>query len=182
MDLGRVRIGEWIAGASGVALLVFMFFTWYGAEPKRADDAKVGGKAEQTAWEAFSVLDILLALTAAMAIVLVVVTATQRTPAIPIALVSMTALVAVFAFAWLAIRVAAPPAPEGSNLEITRNGPLWLGLAALAGILAGALAGMRDESPGLRMPSPADAPERPPVVPATTLPPPGAPGEPSPRT
>ena len=113
---------------------------------------------------------------------LVVVTATQRTPALPIALVSITALVAVVAFAWLGIRVAVPPAPEGSNLETTRSGALWLGLAALAGVLAGALAGMRDESPGLRMPSPADAPERPPSVPATTLPPPGAPGEPSART
>ena len=181
MDLGRVRVGEWIAGASALALLVFMFLAWYGADPKRAGDAPVTGKAEQTAWEAFAVLDIVLALAAAMAIALVVVTATQRTPAIPIAFVSLTALIALVATVWLAIRVAAPPGPEGTNLETTREPALWLGLLASLGITAGAFAGMRDESPGLRMPAPSDAPERQPSVPATTLPAPGPSGEPPAR-
>jgi hypothetical protein len=181
MELKRVRLGEWIAGASAVALLGFMFLGWFGAEPKEARDAVVSGKAEQTAWEAFGVLDIVLALTAAMGIALVVVTATQRTPALPIAFVSVTALVALVATVWLAIRAAAPPAPEGSNLETTRETGLWLGLLACAGIAAGALAGMRDESPELRMPSPWDAPERAPSVPATTLPAPGPSGEPPAR-
>jgi hypothetical protein len=181
MELRRVRVGEWIAGACGVALLGFMFLAWYGAEPKEAGPAIVTGKADQTPWEAFAVLDIVLALTAAMAIVLVVVTATQRTPAVPIALVSLTAFVAMIAMVWLVIRVAWPPSPEGSNLETTRELGLWLGLAACAGITAGALAGMRDDSPGLRMPSPWDAPERAPSVPATTLPAPGPPGQPPAR-
>jgi carbon starvation protein CstA len=181
MDFGRVRVGEWVAGASGVALLVFMFFAWYGAEPKTAGDAPVSGKADRTPWEAFGILDIVLALTALMAIVLVFLTASQRTPALPIAFVSVTALLALIATIWLAIRAAAPPAPEGSNLETTRQTSLWLGLLACAGIAAGAWVGMRDESPGLREPSPWDAPERSPSVPATTLPAPGATGEPPAR-
>jgi hypothetical protein len=182
MELRRVRLGEWIAGASGVALLAFMLFAWYGVEAKEAGEATVTGTADRTPWQAFAVLDIVLALTAAMAIVLVVVTATQRTPALPIALVSLTAFVATVATVWLAIRVAAPPAPEGTNLETTRAAGLWLGLLACAGITAGALAGMRDESPGLGMPSPWDAPERAPSMPAATLPAPGPPAEPPARS
>jgi hypothetical protein len=183
MDLRRVRLGEWIAGASAVALLALMFLEWFGAEPKEATrEAIVSGKADQSAWQAFGVLDIVLALTAVMAIALVVVTATQRTPAVPIAFVSVTAFVAIAVTVWLAIRAAAPPAPEGSNLETTRKSGLWLGLAACAGIAAGALAGMRDESPGFREPSPWEAPERPPSVPATTLPAPGPSGEPAARS
>jgi hypothetical protein len=181
MNLRRVRLGEWVAGGSGLALVVLMLFTWYGSEPKEAGGATVTGKAEQTPWEAFAVLDVVLALAAAMAIVLVIVTATQRTPALPIALVSITAFVATVATLWLAIRVASPPAAEGSNLETTRELGLWLGLVACAGITAGALAGMRDESPALGMPSPWDAPERAPSVPATTLPAPGPSGEPPAR-
>jgi len=182
MDLRRVRVGEWIAGACGIVLLALMSFEWFGAELKEgARGAVVTGKADPTAWEAFAVLDIVLALAALMAIALVVLTATQRTPALPIAFVSLTALLALVAVAWLAIRAAVPPEPEGSNLEATRKTALWLGFAACAGIAAGALAGMRDESPGLREPSPWDAPEREPSVPATTLPAPGPGGEPPAR-
>jgi hypothetical protein len=181
MDLRRVRIGEWIAAASGLALLGFMFLAWFGAEPERADAAVVTGKAERTPWEAFAVLDVVLALAAAMALVLLVLTATQRTPALPIAFVSVTAFVALVATVWLLLRAVWPPAAEGTNLETTRELGLWLGLLATAALAAGALAGMRDESPGLRMPSPWDAPGRPPSVPATTLPSPGPSGEPQGR-
>jgi hypothetical protein len=177
MELGRVRIGEWVAGGSGAALLGLMFLSWFGVEAEEARTAPVTGEAERSAWEAFAVLDVVLALAALMAVVLVVLTATQRTPAIPIALVSVTAFVATVAVLWLVIRAAWPPAPEGTNLETTRATGLWLGLVASAGIAAGALAGMRDESPGLRMPSPWDAPERAPSVPASTLPAPGSSGE-----
>ena len=44
--MGRLRDGEWIAGAGGVALLAAMLLPWYG----------VGGFAEATAWQAFDVL------------------------------------------------------------------------------------------------------------------------------
>jgi hypothetical protein len=182
MNLRRVRVGEWIAGGSGVLLLLFMLFSWYGVEAKEPGDAIVTGKGDQSPWEAFAVLDIVLALAAVMAIALVVVTATQRTPALPIALVSLTEFVAMVATVWLVIRTAAPPAPEGTNLETTRELGLWFGLLASAGITAGSLAGMRDESPGLGMPSPWDAPEREPSVPATTLPPPGPSSDPPART
>ena len=51
--MGRLRDGEWIAGAGGVALLAAMFLHWYGAGP-----------FELTAWQAFDVLDVVLALLA----------------------------------------------------------------------------------------------------------------------
>src|SRR5689334_8585576 len=64
MDLRRLRVGEWIVGACGVVLLISLFLDWYG-DPS------------ETAWEAFSILDVILALVALAAISVPVVTAIQ---------------------------------------------------------------------------------------------------------
>ena len=72
MDLRRLRAGEWIAGGAGVALLVALFLPWYGP-------------GDVTAWEAFDVIDVLLAALALGAIALVPITASQRTPSMAIA-------------------------------------------------------------------------------------------------
>jgi hypothetical protein len=172
MELRRLRISDWIAGGSALALLGLMFLDWFGAEARETERAIVRGEADRSAWQAFGALDLALVLAALMALALVVLTATQRTPAIPIAWASVTALVALIATVWLVARAAWPPDAEGTNLETTRETGLWLGLLAAAGIAGGGLASMRDESPGLREPSPWEAPDRAPSVPATTLPPP----------
>ncbi len=71
--MGRLRDGEWIAGAGGVALLAAMFLHWYGA-----------GRFEVTAWQAFDVLDVVLALLALVPLGLVVTQATRSSPSIPV--------------------------------------------------------------------------------------------------
>ena len=127
MDLRRLRVGEWIVGASGVLLLVALFLPWYG-DPS------------STAWEAFAVLDVILTLLALAAIAVPVVTATHRVPALPLALESLTALFALLGLVLVLIRVLNLPG-EADGREIG----LWLGLAATLGICSGALVGMRDE-------------------------------------
>lgn len=154
MKLKRARAGEWVAGLSGLALLVCLFLPWYG-EPER------------TGWEAFSILDVVLAFTALVAFVTLVITWTQATPAMPLAMITMVCWVAVIALIWLAARVLSAPGDEA-----TRELGLWLALAATAGILGGSLAGMRDESPGFGDPAPHEAPDRPPAVEIEALPPP----------
>lgn len=127
MDLRRLRVGEWIVGASGVLLLVALFLPWYG-DPS------------STAWESFTVLDVILALLALAAVTVPVVTAAQRVPALPLAVESLTALFGLLALILVLIRVLNLPG-EAHGREIG----LWLGLVATLGIFAGGLIGMRDE-------------------------------------
>jgi hypothetical protein len=134
MDLRRLRVGEWIVGASGVLLLVALFLPWYG-------------NPSSTAWESFSVLDLILTLLALAAISVPIVTATHRVPALPLAVESLTALFGLFGLVLVLFRVLNLPG-EAHGREVG----LWLGLGATLGIFAGALIGMRDErrSPGGR--------------------------------
>jgi hypothetical protein len=127
MDLRRLRVGEWIVGASGVLLLVALFLPWYG-DPS------------SNAWESFTVLDVILALLALAAISVPVVTAAQRVPALPLAVESLTALFGLLGLILVLIRLVNLPG-EADSREIG----LWLGLAATLGIFAGGLIGMRDE-------------------------------------
>ena len=127
MDLRRLRVGEWIAGACGVLLLVALFLPWYG-DPSR------------TGWESFSVLDVILALLALVAISVPVVTATHRVPALPLALESLTALVGLLGVLLVLVRVLNLPG-DADGREIG----LWLGLLATLGIFGGAVVGIRDE-------------------------------------
>ena len=65
VELSRLRPGELIAAAGGVALLVVMFLDWYAV----GGTTSVGGSDVRislglTAWEAFGITDILLALAA----------------------------------------------------------------------------------------------------------------------
>ena len=127
MDLRRLRVGEWIVGAAGLLLLVSLFLTWYG-EPS------------STAWEAFAVLDVILALVALAAVSVPVVTATHRVPALPLAIESLTALLGFVAVMLTLIRVLNLPG-EADGREVG----LWLGLVSTLGVFAGSLVGIRDE-------------------------------------
>ena len=172
MDLGRLRIGDWATALAALALIAVMFMDWYGV--KGTGDS---GAPAANAWEAFSVLDIVLALAAAWALAGAIATATQHTPAVPIAMMSVTTFLALFALIWLLFRVAFPPDAGLEGADTTRLEGMWLGLGAAASLLVGALAAIRDESPSLRAPAPHEAPDRPPTVPVTRLPAPRPGGE-----
>jgi hypothetical protein len=131
MDLRRLRVGEWIVGASGLLLLVALFLPWYG-------DAAL--PATMTGWEAFSIIDVILALLALAAISVPVVTATHRVPALPLALESLTALFGLLGLVLVLIRVLNLP-----EFADGRDVGLWLALAATLGIFAGGMIGIRDE-------------------------------------
>jgi hypothetical protein len=134
MDLRRLRVGEWIVGACGVLMLVALFAPWYG-------------NPSSSAWEAFTILDVILALLALAALSVPLVTATHRVPAVPLAIESLTALFGLLALVLVVIRVLNLP----DDLH-GREWGLWLGLVAALGIVAGGLVAMRDErrTPGGR--------------------------------
>jgi O-antigen/teichoic acid export membrane protein len=126
MDPRRLRKGEWIAAAGGVALLVSLFLPWYDPDV--------------SAWEALSAIDVLLAILAASGVLLALATATQNVPAVPLALAGLVSLAGLVAFVLVLVKVAdVPGAADG------RAWALWLGLAGAAGLATGGAFAMRDE-------------------------------------
>ena len=125
MDLRRLRAGEWIAGAAGLALLVSLFLSWY--------DGRSG-------WESLGILDVILAFVALNALAIPFVTASYRVPALPLAHQSLTVLIGIVALLLVVGRVLNIP-----DWADGREGGLWVGLLATLGVVAGGLLAMRDE-------------------------------------
>lgn len=165
MNLQRLRIGEWIFGVSGVALLVSLFLPWWGLEGNWIDlgpggpveggfsdqSLEIGRTAVDTtwnAWQVFSVADIFLALLGLLAIVVWVVVARWSAPGLGLAGEALLTLLAIVMTFVVIVQVLGtpsalevPPPILAASLEIGA----WLGLASTFGILFGLLAAMRDE-------------------------------------
>jgi hypothetical protein len=129
MDLRRLRAGEWIAGASGLVLLVALFLPWHGDEA-----------GTRTGWQSLGALDVVLAIVALSALAIPAVTAIERVPAVPLAHQSLTTLAGLLALMLVLIRVLNMP-----DWATGREWGLWVGLAGTLGIVAGGLRAMRDE-------------------------------------
>jgi hypothetical protein len=156
MDLRRLRAGEWAMAASAVLLLVALFLPWY-----ELGEGIVTGPADvldahASAWDAFTILDVLLAIGALAAIAVVVVTAFEAVPAVPIAAESLVTLLSILLLLLVLFRLADPPeltflestdAPGARSdvVEVTRAAGAWLALVATLGMSVGGLFAMRDE-------------------------------------
>jgi len=148
MDLRRLRAGEWILGAGSVLLLLSLFMGWYEGKDVEVRIPESSGDYALTAFEAFSVIDVMLAGGALLGLGLVAASAMQRVSAVNIAgSVLLTLLVAVLLVLVL-FRLARIPDFETDGavfLDSTRDTGVWLALAGCGLMLAGALASMRDE-------------------------------------
>jgi hypothetical protein len=133
MTLKPPRVGEIVAGACGFLLVFSLLLPWYRTE---------SGEAVSTSgFEAFSALDVFLALVAASGMGLLVAEVTQPTAAVPVAWSAIAALLALLALALVLWRTLDPP------IDGTEPVFALLGLLATAGIAAGCLVSMRDERP-----------------------------------
>jgi hypothetical protein len=120
-----------------------MFFEWYAA----------GGKTEfqgqsleislgLSAWQAFSVTDVILALTAAVAIGLAVITASRRSPALPVAGSVITFTLGALATLLVFYRILNQPGP---NEFVQVKIGAFLGFLCVLAIAVGGWRSMRDE-------------------------------------
>ena len=121
MDVRRLRAGEWLAAAAGVALIVTLALPWYAA-PERT----------LSGFQALTVIDILLALVALLALALGVLQATQDGPAAPLGAGVLTVVFGAVAVLLVAFRLIDAPS---DGLEV-RSGA-WLSLAAAVAITVG---------------------------------------------
>jgi hypothetical protein len=156
MDLRRLRAGEWIMGASGLLLFVALFLPWYELGQGIVTGPPDVLDAHASAWDAFTILDVLLALGALAAIAVVVVTVLESVPAVPIAMESLVTLLAIVLLLLVLFRLADPPDVtflESTNVpgarsnvqDLDRAAGAWLGLVGVLGVSVGGLLAMRDE-------------------------------------
>ena len=131
----RVRAGDVLAGAAGVLLLVSTFLPWYTIQD-RDDDL--------TAWAAFSVVDVLIAIVALLGIAVAVTQVAGRGPALPVALGVITSTLALAGSLLLLYRILNQPGP---NEAIGVSVGAWIGLLGSLGVFAGAWRSLSDERP-----------------------------------
>jgi hypothetical protein len=127
--MGRLRPAELVAGGGALLLLAAtLLLDWYSGA---------------SAWEAFSVLDVVLALLALPALMLVVAQATRVSPACPVFLSVVSIVTGLLAVLLIGYRILNQPGP---NDAVEVDAGAWIGLAAAALMLAGACSSARDES------------------------------------
>lgn len=135
LDLSRLRRGELIAAAAAIVLLVDMFLGWYGPHQ--------GSGGARTAWEAFSVIDVVLLLTCLAALGLALLTATQRTVALPVTAAVIATALGFLATVLVAFRVLIDQ--PGPDAAVDDTLWAWVGLLACIAIVYGGYRSMRDE-------------------------------------
>jgi len=149
VSLGRLRLGETLALAGAICVVVSLLEPWY---------ENASGKL--SAWDTFGPAVVLLIAAAAAALALFVSTITERSTALPVA-------AAVWSTLWGLIAVIAAIARVLERPEHATSlcAGAWLALAGAILMLAGSWQSMRDERPSLYEPA------NPPPLPA---PPPDA--------
>jgi uncharacterized membrane protein len=131
--ISRMRPADWLAGIGGLVLLVSLWLPWYGAD---------AAALSQTAWQAFSELDVLLALLALPAIGVPVSAALSKGPATPVAFALIASCASALAVLLVLFRLIDQP---GSNELVTVEYGAWIGLAGAVLAFAGSWLALADE-------------------------------------
>jgi hypothetical protein len=135
--LTRIRLGELVGALSGLGLLVVSFLPWYSA-----------GGQDATAWQAFSVVDLVMAAAAIAGLSVGIVAFGRISVSYPVAGSTIAAGFGALVLVLIAYRLVNPP---GSG-DVDREVGAWLGLIAAAGVTLGGYLGMQEARP-VRTPS-----------------------------
>jgi carbon starvation protein CstA len=154
----RVRAGDIVVGLAGVLLLASMFLDWYSMPPELVFGALDRIMAGVTAWEAFSFMDLLLALVALLGIALALSNVLGRGPALPVALAVITTTLALASSLLLLYRIVNQPGP---NQLVEVSAGAWVGLLACVGVFLGAWRSLGDERARPVDPAPPEPERRP---------------------
>lgn len=133
----KATFGELVAAVSGLALVLSLFFAWYGYEAGPVE-------ASASGWESLTVIDIALAFVAALAIAQWVARRTGwlDRPRLPFPPAAAVALAGVVALLLALLRIAdLPDAVAAAHLDGRRAGS-FLAVIASIGIVLGSLAAL----------------------------------------
>ena len=151
MDVSKLGRGELIAGISGVALFIFMFFfSWFGAPDVAAevlDQAAEFGLAVDfdttaTAWQSLDLIRFVLLLAVIVSVGFAILGAVGTNANLPVAAGALTAGIGIIATLLVLYRIIDPPFDAGREIGV------WLGLIASAGIAFGGWTSMQEEAGG----------------------------------
>ena len=145
----RIRPGEIVAGMAGLVLLVSLFLDWYTV---------AGRGGGLSAWDAFTVVDVLLAIVALLGIALLVSQVVGHGPALPVAIEVITTTLALAATLLVLYRILNQP---GSNDVVDVAVGAWLGAACCLALFLGAWLALSDERPRPADPPPPEPERRP---------------------
>jgi hypothetical protein len=124
-----LSFGELVGAISGLGLLVASFLPWYSA-----------GGENATAWQSFSVTDLVMAAAAIAAISVALVVIARLSVSYPVAGCAVSTGFGALALVLIVYRLIDPP---GSG-DVDREIGAWLGLLAAAGITVGGYLGMQE--------------------------------------
>jgi hypothetical protein len=114
---------------SGLGLLVFSLLPWYSA-----------GGENATAWQAFSLIDLVIAAAALAGLSVGIVVLGRISVSYPVAGSSVTTGLGALALLLIAYRLINPPGSGDVDPEVGA----WLGLIAAAGVTIGGYLGMQE--------------------------------------
>lgn len=137
MSLRRLRLGELLALAGAICMIVSLLEPWY---------ENAAGKL--SAWDTFGPALVLLIAAAAAALGLVVSTITERSTALPVAAAVWSTLFGIVAVIAAIVRVLERPEHSSSLCA-----GAWLALAGAILMLVGSWQSMRDERGSLYEPA-----------------------------
>jgi hypothetical protein len=126
-----VRLGELVGAVSGLGLLVASFLPFYSEF-----------EVNVTAWQAFSITDLVMAAAGIVALSVAVVVLFRLSVSYPVAGSAVTTGIGALALVLIAYRIIDPP----GNGDVEREIGAWLSLVAAAGITLGGYLGMQDPS------------------------------------
>jgi hypothetical protein len=126
-----VRLGELVGTVSGLGLLVASFLPFYSEF-----------EVNVTAWQAFSITDLVMAAAGIVALSVGVVVLFRLSVSYPVAGSAVTTGIGALALVLIAYRIIDPP----GNGDVEREIGAWLSLVAAAGITLGGYLGMQDPS------------------------------------
>jgi uncharacterized membrane protein YhaH (DUF805 family) len=162
--LYRLNNGERISGVSAILLYVFMSFDWFAVKSFSKPNPLLidlgGAEPGQSAWEALDVISIvlLIAIVAALAVAALRFMDAIRRP--PVSVNAVVAILGIVSVLLILFRIVDPPSfgseeivqlggtarlPIAFQFERTARLPMFLGLAAAAGIGFGGCRAMREE-------------------------------------
>jgi len=150
MSLKRLRLGELLALAGAICVIVSLLERWYE-----------NAYGNLSAWDTFGPAVVLLIAAVAAALALVLSTITERSTALPVAAAVWSTLFGIIAVIAAIVRVLERP-EHATSVCIGA----WLALAGAVLILVGSWQSMRDERTSLY--EPANPPPLPPPTPNGT--------------
>ena len=146
MDFDRNRLsqGEMIAGIAGIVLFISMFMDWYGVKVKTSLGTFGGGLGGPDAWQAFSLIDLILFVVCVVVIGVAVMRALNRMPDLPWPAATIVTVAGAIGLLLILFRLLVQPFDVPDGVDVTRKLGIWIGLLSAAAITYGGWRAMQE--------------------------------------